>query len=60
MATAKDFVIALRVINLRGKQLIIYFGKIRGMLESGDRLATREGLIENIIRRTRRRQSRRK
>ena len=41
-----DFVIALSVINLRGKQLTTYFGKIRGMPQSGDLLARREGLIE--------------
>lgn len=43
-----DFVIALRTIN-KGDPLNTYFGKIGGICQSGNRLSTREGLIEIVI-----------
>lgn len=49
MAATEDFVIALRTINDKGDPLNTYFGKIGGICQSGNRLSTREGLIELVI-----------
>jgi hypothetical protein len=48
MAAEQDFVIDLRTI-FKGDLLHTYFGKIGGICQSGNRLSTREGLIEIVI-----------